>query len=145
MPFKVGVLGAGAVGAYVGGLIALKAAILLALSVPFQIKGSDRWLMALGLAQAGEFGFVLLSFTTANDVLPQSIADQLLLVVALSMLLTPLLFILYDRVIVPRYIQSEEREADEIEEQGQVIIAGGGRVGGLVRRVLQAAGPSRAA
>jgi len=108
------------------GLIALKAAILLALSVPFKIKGADRWLMALGLAQAGEFGFVLLSFTTANDVLPQSIADQLLLVVALSMLMTPLLFIFYDRFIVPKYIEDEA--------------AGGGRVGGLVNRVLQAAG-----
>ena len=124
------------------GLIALKAIVLLILSVPFKIKGADRWLMALGLAQAGEFGFVLLSFTTANDVLPTSIADQLLLVVALSMLLTPLLFIFYDRVIVPKYIEDEAREADEIDEQGQVIIAGGGRVGGLVRRVIQAAGYS---
>lgn len=122
------------------GLIALKACVLLVLSFAFGITGGDRWLMALGLAQAGEFGFVLLSFAVSNSVLPQGLADQLLLVVALSMLLTPLLFILYDRVIAPRYVGSEEREADEIEEQGQIIIAGGGRVGGLVRRILTAAG-----
>ena len=55
-------------------------------------------------------------------------------------MLTPLLFIFYDRVIVPRHTAAEEGEADDIEEQGEVIIAGGGRVGGLVRRILSAAG-----
>ena len=44
------------------GLMALKAAVLYVLAVVFKIEGSDRWLFALGLAQAGEFGFVLLSF-----------------------------------------------------------------------------------
>ncbi|MEM7289470.1 MAG: cation:proton antiporter, partial [Pseudomonadota bacterium] len=80
------------------GLIALKFAVLLALSLMFKIGGANRWLFSLGLAQAGEFGFVLLSFTIANQVIPQSIADQLLLVVALSMLLTPGLFIFYEKV-----------------------------------------------
>lgn len=49
------------------GLMALKAAVLYVLAVVFKIEGSDRWLFALGLAQAGEFGFVLLSFTVANS------------------------------------------------------------------------------
>ena len=84
------------------GLIALKAGVLLVLSYIFKVEGSDRWLFALGLAQAGEFGFVLLSFTVANQVVPQPIADQLLLVVALSMLLTPALFIAYETLILPR-------------------------------------------
>ncbi|MEL6999748.1 MAG: cation:proton antiporter, partial [Pseudomonadota bacterium] len=48
------------------GLMALKAVILLGLSYAFAIRGADRWLFALGLAQAGEFGFVLLSFTVAS-------------------------------------------------------------------------------
>jgi CPA2 family monovalent cation:H+ antiporter-2 len=56
------------------------------------------------------------------------------------MMLTPLLFIFYDRVIVPRYAATDAGEADNIEEQGQVIIAGGGRIGGMVRRILSAAG-----
>ncbi len=76
--------------------------MILGIAMAFGIRGADKWLFALGLAQAGEFGFVLLSFTVANQVLPQSVADTLLLVVALSMLLTPVLFILYDKVIVPR-------------------------------------------
>ena len=121
-------------------LIAAKAAVLYVLGIIFKINGADRWLMALGLAQAGEFGFVLLSFTTANNVIPASVADQLLLIVALSMLLTPLLFILYDRVIAPRYANAENREADEIDEDNHIIIAGHGRVGGIVSRMLTASG-----
>ena len=122
------------------GLMALKAAILLGLAYVFGLRGQDKWLMALGLSQAGEFGFVLLSFTVANEVLPAAIADQLLLVVALSMLLTPALFILYDRVIAPRYAEAEEREADDMPEDGEILIAGAGRVGGIVRRMLSVAG-----
>jgi CPA2 family monovalent cation:H+ antiporter-2 len=121
-------------------LIAVKATILAVLAVVFKLRGADRWLLALSLAQAGEFGFVLLSFSVSSMILPQILADKLLLVVALSMMLTPLLFILYDRVIVPRYTVVENGEADDIEEQGQVLIAGGGRVGGMVRRILSAAG-----
>ena len=83
---------------------------------------------------------MLLSFTVANHVLPADLADRLLLVVALSMLLTPALFILYDRVIAPRYAASETRDADEMPEDSHILIAGAGRVGGLVDRVLRAAG-----
>lgn len=64
------------------GLMALKAAILFVLAVVFRLREGDRWLFTLGLAQAGEFGFVLLSFTVANQVIPDSVADLLLLVVA---------------------------------------------------------------
>lgn len=122
------------------GLIALKAAILLLLARLFKLEGSDKWLFALGLAQAGEFGFVLLSFTVANAVIPAAIADQLLLVVALSMLLTPALFILYDRVFAAMGALDQEREADEMPDGAKIIIAGAGRIGGLVNRIAEAAG-----
>ncbi|MEZ5912518.1 MAG: cation:proton antiporter [Paracoccaceae bacterium] len=121
------------------GLIVLKCALMLGLGRTFRLAGGDKWLFALGLAQAGEFGFVLVSFTVANAVVPQPVADILLLVVALSMLLTPALFILYDRVIAPRYSRQQERPADTIERQAQIIIAGHGRFGGIVNRALQAA------
>ncbi|MGB0438564.1 MAG: cation:proton antiporter [Paracoccaceae bacterium] len=122
------------------GLIALKAVILASLAMVFRLRGADRWLMALGLAQAGEFGFVLLSFTVASNVIPTALADQLLLVVALSMLLTPGLFILYDRAIAPRYSADSDITPDEISETGSVIIAGHGRFGGIVNRMLLGAG-----
>ncbi|SIN83672.1 Kef-type potassium/proton antiporter, CPA2 family [Parasphingorhabdus marina DSM 22363] len=122
------------------GLIAIKIIVLLVLSMLFNIPGAHRWLFSLGLAQAGEFGFVLLAFTDANGILPTALADKLLLIVALSMLLTPLLFILYDRVIAPRYNREQHREADEIDDISPIIIAGRGRVGGIVDRILESAG-----
>ncbi len=122
------------------GLMTLKALVLLALAHAFKIQGGDRWLFSLGLAQAGEFGFVLLAFTVANAVIPATLAEKLLLVVALSMLLTPVLFILYDKVIAPRYAGAQAAEPDEIDDDGSVIIAGVGRFGGIVNRVLLGAG-----
>ncbi len=122
------------------GLMALKALILLALAYPFRLEPTDRWLVALGLAQAGEFGFVLLSFVVAGNIMPPALADQLLLVVALSMLLTPALFIFHDRVILPRAAKGVARKADTIDTSSEIIIAGHGRVGGIVKRILEGGG-----
>ncbi|MEL6516963.1 MAG: monovalent cation:proton antiporter-2 (CPA2) family protein [Pseudomonadota bacterium] len=121
-------------------LLAIKAGVVYLSCLIFRVSGSDRWLAALGLAQAGEFGFVLLSFAVANNALPPGVADQLLLVVALSMLATPALFILYDRVIAPRYATAQATPPDEIEPDGTIIIAGHGRFGGIVNRMLMSAG-----
>ena len=119
------------------GVMLLKALVLFTLALIFKIRNSDRWLFTLSLAQAGEFGFVLLSFSSQNHVLPADIVQTLSLVVALSMFLTPGLFILFDKVILPRYEQkSNDREEDTIEEKGTVIIAGIGRFGQIVNRLL---------
>lgn len=122
------------------GLMAIKAIVLLVLSFIFKIRGSDRWLFALGLAQAGEFGFVLLSFTVQSAVIPQELASTLLLVVALSMLLTPALFILFEKIILPKIDSGQNGEADQITEKGAAIICGHGRFGGVINRVLLASG-----
>jgi len=122
------------------GLVTLKAAVLLGLAYIFGIRGADKWLFTLGLPQAGEFGFVLLSISVSNAVIPQGIADQLLLVVALSMLITPALFILYDKAIAPRYVSKEAVQADEDIPEGSIIIAGHGRFGGIVNRMLRGLG-----
>ena len=130
----------GVVLALTAGLIVLKALVLFALAVIFKVRGADRWLFTLGLAQAGEFGFVLLAFTVASNVIPGAIADQLLLVIALSMLLTPALFIVYDKVIAPVFSGAQTRAPDEIDDSGKVIIAGVGRFGGIINRILLASG-----
>ncbi len=122
------------------GLILLKAAVIFVVARFFELRGANLWLISLGLAQAGEFGFVLLSFTVASNVIPSAIAEQLLLIVALSMLLTPLLFIIYERIIAPRYQAKINREADPIDQHCKVIIAGHGRVGGIANRMLRGAG-----
>ncbi|NNE54230.1 MAG: potassium transporter [Sulfitobacter sp.] len=120
-------------------VIFVKGLILFALGRVFRLQGRDQWLFALGLAQAGEFGFVLVSFSVATGVMPDDVAETLLLVIALSMLITPLLFILYD-LISKRMEENGPLEPDEIDEEGPVIIAGVGRFGQMVNRLVQASG-----
>lgn len=122
------------------GLIALKIFVLVVLAWLFRLHDGDKWLFALSLAQAGEFGFVLLSFTVANSVISQAVAEMALLVVALSMLFTPLLFLFYDKVIAPRYSRQQQKRADQIDRTTDIIIAGHGRFGGIVNRAVSAAG-----
>lgn len=120
-------------------VIIVKGLILYALGLAFKLRGRDQWLFALGLAQAGEFGFVLISFSVATGVMPNGVAETLLLVIALSMLITPLLFILHE-LISRRFDESGPFVPDEIDEEGPVIIAGIGRFGQIVNRLLQASG-----
>ncbi|MFK7745949.1 MAG: monovalent cation:proton antiporter-2 (CPA2) family protein [Roseobacter sp.] len=121
-------------------VILVKGLILFVLGRAFKLKGRDQWLFALGLAQAGEFGFVLTSFSVQQGVIPLDVAETLLLVIALSMLITPLLFILYD-VLSRRMEETVETPPDdEIDEEGPVIIAGIGRFGQIVNRLVQASG-----
>lgn len=121
-------------------VIVVKALILCVLALTFGIRGSNGWLFTLGLAQAGEFGFVLLTYSQQNSVIPPDLAQTLSMVVALSMFLTPVLFIVYDRIVLPRYRSATNpvREADAIEEQAPVIVAGVGRFGQIVCRLLRA-------
>ncbi|PRQ09778.1 cation:proton antiporter domain-containing protein [Enhygromyxa salina] len=104
------------------------------------LRNQALWLFVLALPQAGEFAFVLIGYAVGNAVFDTALADLLLLIVALTMLLTPLLFIVYERVVARHYCTSGTREADSIAEESPIIIAGRGRVGGLVDRILQAAG-----
>lgn len=117
------------------GVMVLKALVLLLID----LKGSNRWLLTLSLAQAGEFGFVLISFAAQNNVLATDLIALLQMVVALSMFLTPGLFILFERVIMPRYMHgSGSRQHDTVDDKGNVIIAGIGRFGQIVNRLLVA-------
>ena len=121
------------------GVMLIKGLVLYGLAVLFKLRGKDRWLFTLGLAQAGEFGFVLTSFSTKQGVMDASLSGQMLLVIALSMLITPLLFILYD-VLSRRMVETEVEEEDDVDEQGTVIIAGIGRFGQIVNRLVESAG-----
>ncbi len=114
--------------------------ITVGLALLFKVRGSNGWLFTLSLAQAGEFGFVLLTYSVQNSVIPVALSQVLSLVVALSMFLTPLLFIAYDRLVLPRYqtAKNDPREADTIEEQAPVIVAGVGRFGQIICRLLRA-------
>ncbi|MGR3540474.1 MAG: monovalent cation:proton antiporter-2 (CPA2) family protein [Hasllibacter sp.] len=122
------------------GLMALKAAILLALAMASGIRGRDRVLFTLALAQAGEFGFVLVAFGRGQGVLPGELPETLLVVIALSMLLTPLAFIAYEMAIRRIDETAEAHDPDEVDEPGEVLIAGVGRFGQVVNRLVTGSG-----
>ncbi|MEN9012272.1 MAG: cation:proton antiporter, partial [Yoonia sp.] len=120
-------------------VILIKGLVLFGLSFLFKMKGKDRWLFTLSLAQAGEFGFVLVSFSLQQGVFGTSLSSTLLLIIALSMLVTPLLFILYDQ-LSRRLKTPDGPDADEVDAQGTIIIAGIGRFGQIVNRLVRSAG-----
>ena len=120
-------------------VMVIKASVLFAIALVFKLRQSNKWLFTLSLAQAGEFGFVLLSYASQNYVLDNDMISILSVVVALSMFLTPGLFILFDKAIIPRYkARQPQHQADPIDEKGTVIIAGIGRFGQIVNRLLVA-------
>ena len=121
-------------------LIAVKGGILYGLARIWRLKPHDRWLFTLSLGQAGEFGFVLISFALGIGALSPALAQKLLLMIALSMLITPLLFILYEYRTRKMASEDEHHDADDIDETGTVIIAGIGRFGQIVNRLVQSAG-----
>ncbi|MDP2086528.1 MAG: cation:proton antiporter [Gemmobacter sp.] len=122
------------------GLMALKLAILLGLALVFKLRGRDRWLFALSLAQAGEFGFLLTSFAVQQGALAEPVAQVALLVIGLSMLFTPLLFMANDALSRRMADARADREPDPVDEKGRVIIAGIGRFGQVVNRLVRMAG-----
>jgi CPA2 family monovalent cation:H+ antiporter-2 len=93
--------------------------ILFAIALAFRLRGRDKWLFTLSLAQAGEFGFVLVAFGLQQAVFPTRIGEILLLVIALSMLLTPLAFIAStgSPPASGGDTADEEKEADKIDEK----------------------------
>ncbi len=121
-------------------LILVKGIILFLVGRAFQLRGRDHWLFTLGLAQAGEFGFVLLAFSTKQNVIPPALSQKLLMIIALTMLITPLLFIIYDSLSRRIRENTPQVEPDTIDEQGPVIIAGIGRFGQIVNRLVRASG-----
>jgi monovalent cation:proton antiporter-2 (CPA2) family protein len=126
----------------VAGLMLIKAIVLLGVAKTFRMPGNERWLFALALAQGGEFAFVLFQFARLNGALTQPLTETLISVVAISMFLTPLLFLVHERVIAPR-LQAPEtpREADTIAHKGRsVILAGFGRLGTDLGRLLISVG-----
>ena len=119
-------------------VVALKALGLWLLAPRVGLAGSPRVLLALLLSQVGEFAFVVLAVARSSGAVPAEDADLLTLVAALSMVTTPLLLIAHDRW--PRRA-AETRRADAIEdEHAPVILAGFGRYGQTVARMLLSAG-----
>ncbi|PVA11935.1 potassium transporter [Pelagivirga sediminicola] len=121
-------------------IIVAKGAVLYLLGRMFELRGRDLWLFTLSLAQAGEFGFVLISFSGQQNVVPGDMTEMLLLIVAMSMMITPLLFIFYDWLSNRMEEAGEALEHDDVDEQARIIIVGIGRFGQVVNRLVRSSG-----
>ncbi|WP_017299362.1 glutathione-regulated potassium-efflux system protein KefC [Nodosilinea nodulosa] len=124
------------------GLMLIKGLVLFGLGRFFKQSLSQNLLFAMALAQGGEFCFVLFSFAQQSRVLPPDITAPLVVVVALSMALTPLVMMANERLVQPRFAErGDDREPDTINDgETPVIIAGFGRFGQIVGRLLIANG-----
>jgi CPA2 family monovalent cation:H+ antiporter-2/glutathione-regulated potassium-efflux system protein KefB len=123
-------------------IIAVKFAVLFGLSRAFKLSLDQGLLFAFALPQVGEFAFVLCSFANQQGVLDVTITSPIVAAVAVSMALTPLLLIINERLVQPRFgtLEGQMREADAINDQSSVIIAGFGSFGSTVGRLLRANG-----
>ncbi len=130
------------IGGLLVGLLGVKAAILYAVGRGFGLARDQRWLFALALPQVGEFAFVLLSLAGQAGVLTDAVTGPLVATVALSMALTPLLFVVFERVVLPRLgtPAAAPPEPDAIDAHGEVLVAGYGDFGSTVGRLLSANG-----
>ncbi len=124
------------------GLISVKFLVLFVLGRFFKLRNGKETQLAMTLAQGGEFAFVLISFSQGVNLFPDEWSSLLVLSVALSMAITPILLIINEKVIQPLYEKVvNEPKSDEIaENDNKVIIAGFGRFGVVIGRLLFANG-----
>ena len=122
------------------GFLALKAVVIYTLAKVAGVPYQERPVFTLLLAQGGEFAFVVFQAAAGAQVFSAETASLLIGAVALSMLISPLLLVLVDRALLRRYAQLKpaappEQEISEPQE-APVIIAGFGRYGQIVARVM---------
>ena len=122
------------------GFLALKAVVIYTLAKVAGVPYQERPVFTLLLAQGGEFAFVVFQAAAGAQVFSAETASLLIGAVALSMLISPLLLVLVDRALLRRYAQLKTAAppAQEISEpqEAPVIIAGFGRYGQIVARVM---------
>jgi len=123
------------------GLLAIKGVILFGLARGFGLGNEPARSLSFILPQGGEFAFVLFTAGMSYQVISSSEAEIAILVITLSMAATPLLYLFNERVLGPWLGASKERPFDTIPEQDtSVVIAGFGRVGQIVGRILSMRG-----
>lgn len=131
----------GLMAAIVLGFLAAKALVIWSIAGPMGIPLAERPVFTLLLAQGGEFAFVVFQSAAGARVFPAETASLLIGAVAVSMLLSPLLLVAVDRLLLPRFA-ANKRQLEELSEpqEAPVIIAGFGRYGQIIGRMLNAQG-----
>jgi monovalent cation:H+ antiporter-2, CPA2 family len=127
----------------VAGVMIIKFTVLLITGKIFKVDTDQNLLFAFSLSQVGEFAFVLLSFSNQLTLLSREWMDIFMAVTAITMTITPLLLLINERIIDPRFgvkEKSADRTDDEIDEKHPVIIAGFGHFGSTIGRFLRANG-----
>jgi glutathione-regulated potassium-efflux system ancillary protein KefC len=130
------------IGLLVGAFLLLKAGVLWAMARAMALPKPEQPVFVILLAQGGEFGFVVFQTAAQAGVVSTPASALLVAVVAISMLLTPLLLVAADRWWIPLLAGTDPRRLPEIDEPQNeaVIIAGFGRYGQIVGRLLYANG-----
>ena len=120
----------------VTGLIVIKIMVLLGVGYIFKLALSANLLFSVLLCQAGEFGFVLFQFARTEGLMSASLISQSSAIIALSMALTPLILIVHDKLIAPRFALATTKGEEPRNENNRVLVLGFGRVGQLATRLL---------
>ncbi len=124
-------------------VMTVKAAVLFVTGRVFRLSNDQNLLYTFALSQVGEFAFVMFSFTGQLKIITPEWMSTMMAVTAITMTITPLLLVLNEKVIDPRFgvkEKPEDREADQIEIKHPVIIAGFGHFGSTIGRFLRANG-----
>lgn len=123
-------------------LMTIKGLVLFISGKFFRISTDQNLIFSVALSQVGEFAFVLFSFAAQNSIIDSNIINVMVAVVALSMAMTPIVIVLNEKLILPRFgtKEKDERESDTVDEENPVIIAGFDRFGNTVGRLLKANG-----
>ena len=132
----------GLMAAILFGFLALKLAVIYALARAMKLPFQERPVFTVLLAQGGEFAFVVFQAAAGANVLTVETSSLLIGATALSMLITPLLLVAVDKLILPRYANCNNTQMEEISEEqsAPIIIAGFGRYGQIIGRMLLAQG-----
>lgn len=124
------------------GIILIKTVVLFCIGRFSKISIDQNLIFSIGLSQVGEFAFVLFSFIRQLNILSPDDTDLMMAATALSMTVTPILILLNEKLILPKFgtKEKEERKAEVIEEKHKVIIAGFSHYGSTIGRFLRANG-----
>jgi len=124
------------------GFLAVKGTVIYTLARLMKLPFRERPLFTLLLAQGGEFAFVVFQAAAGAHIFPAQTASLLIGAVAVSMLVSPLVLVAIDKLLLPRYAELDKVTMEEISEpqEAPVLIAGFGRYGQIVARVMLAQG-----
>ncbi len=124
------------------GFLAVKGVVIYAVARAMKLPFQERPVFTLLLAQGGEFAFVVFQAAAGANVFPAQTASLLIGAVAVSMLVSPLMLVAIDKLLLPRYARLGKTTLEEISEpqEAPIVIAGFGRYGQIIARMMLAQG-----